>query len=646
MSRYLTIILFSILIFYPIFQSGYLVYIDNPHNYSEMEFLAKNLLPNYGWINGWSMQSYLGYPILLYRPQVGYFLAIVLSAIFGLSLLISYKFMILVSMAFLGCSMYTLVAHRFGRMAGLCASFVLMLQKDIYYDKIMGGIWNNYLSIGLLLIFFHLLDKYYDSLTIKKRVALGLLFGLIILSHLYTGIFAILLFLIYCLIFNKKDFVKNALIPSIGLAMAFFYIYPFIETGYYFRKLTVLPKPLFYSIALGLKGLLGGFDRKAFFLVNLPLVMRDLFGIAGILFFLRWRFKDSREGRFLIAAGLLIVTALILHTNVLFLIPFWKHVPFVSDLQSHRFLVYAHIGFFIFSGYGVSIFFSKLGKRRKVVLFSLILLFLASFVAHKYAYINVGTKTFEQLPDSKDLRALWSWVSDNVDSSKTRIVYQSTVGNVDDAVLGMSDLVALAHFYSKVPQIGGFSGATPYPTEKINRTDKKTLFGDSIFNLDDKGIAVWMKRVNAEYMVSCEENLERKLLHSENFYHERGFGRFNVFRLKNFTPAWVDFKDRGTNFRLVRFENRLLEMDIQNKNSSNLAKVKVSFHPYWKAYLNGKPVFLESDELGLMKIPLRETGDLKLKLYYDSKKIAPLFISLASLMAALVILILPNKKYA
>ena len=84
--------------------------------------------------------------------------------------------MVLFSLVLICCSMYFLVTSRFGRKAAICASLILMLQKDVYLDKILSGMWENYLAIGVLLIFFALLHKYANCLSLKKAILLGILF--------------------------------------------------------------------------------------------------------------------------------------------------------------------------------------------------------------------------------------------------------------------------------------------------------------------------------------------------------------------------------------------------------------------------------------------------------------------------------------
>mgnify|MGYP001574392159 CR=1 FL=1 len=650
MIKYLAIILVSIIFFYPIFSSGYMVYVDNPNNYFELNYLSATLVPQHGWINGWSMQGYAGYPILLYRPQLGYFLAIILNRLSFLPLAYCYKIMVVASLAFLMCGMYALLARKFGSIAALCAAFLLMLQKDIYLDKILAGMWNNYIAIGLLLVFFYLLDRQALRMNIKKCIMLGIFFSVIIFAHLYTAVFALLLIFVYMPIWNKKahniPFNKMPaiffIIPITGISLAFFYIYPFIETSWYFSVLTS-PKPLSWTI----KGFMGGFEGHNFisaFFINFPLIIRDFFGLWGIIYFWKNRNLSYPAKRILIGAAVLIVSGLFLYSDVVFAVPFLKNLRLVTNLQTHRFLVYAHIGLLIFTGYGLSLFLSKFNMTKKIILIALVAILSGSFLAHRYIYVSKGAKTFDELPDSVHLKNLWSWVSNNHNFRNGRIVYQNTVGNSDDAILAESDIYSLAPFYTKVPQIGGFTGATPYPIEKISRTDNQALFGKRLSSLNDREIANRMRLFNGGFIVSCEKTLEGILINSDIFSLEKKFGRFSVFRLREFVPGWALFKEKNTAFRWVVFKDESLKLNIQNNQPDNWIGIKVAFHPYWKAYINGKVAPIRPDEHYMMKIQLPETGNLELELFYSSKKMMPLLVSVSSLLLVLIVLIFPKQK--
>ena len=668
---FLLIIIFCAIFFYPIFDSGYLVHGDSPSHHFEHDFLVKQLLPVHSWVNGWCMQDFLGYPILLYRSQLPLWLTVIIGKAPFVSLLDSYKIMILLALIFLACSMYFLISSKFGLKAASCVSFILLLQKDIYLDKILAGMWENYFAIAILLIFFMVLHKYSYCITLKKTALLGILLAVIILSHLFTAIIAFSLVFIFLLI-NRPRSLESALkrrlhylcfflIPIFGIAISFFYIYSLWETNWYFRPMGS-PKPLLLGISWTCKGFFGGFERfftmeqlfsrhyvefltgfSKSFLINFPLIIRDLFGVYGMWFFWRERSSLYPNKNFLTATAVVTVFSLLLFSDLLFLIPAWKYVPFIPNMLSNRFLVYAHLGLLIFAGHGLSRFFKKNNKIRRVIFVSLLALFVVSSLAHKSIYVKIGAVTFDKLPASRHLIDLWTWVAKNVNPSNTRIVYQNTVGNSKDPILGKSNIFSLAGLYNSVSQIGGMMAASPYPTERFTRTDNKTLFDKKIPYLDDLEIAGKMKDFNSRFIVSSEPVLREKLQNSNLFNNEQNFGQFSVFGLNDFTSRWVEFKYKDTNSDWVRFEDQLLELNINNKNANNWARIQVAFHPYWKARLNGKFVPIESGKYGLIKVFLEETGILRLKLSYDSKKRIPFIISSLSLVSALGVLIFGKK---
>ena len=667
---YLLIVVLAVVFFYPIFKPGYLVRLDNPTHHFEIDFLAKQILPDYEWFNGWCHQDYLGSPISLYRPQAGPRLILTINKLFSLSLIGAYKIALLLSFIVFGCGMFFLIAGRFGRIAGIITTFSMMLQKDIYYDKILGGMWENYLALGIFLIFLNLLFKYRCSLTLKKALILGVVLAVIVLSHPLSAIFAffVLLFAFLISMLDKKEnthinLYLYLLIPLVSFTVSFYYIFPFLETGQMLNSLAS-PKSLIVAISWPIKGLLGGFERffslqqflsgeylvflkgliKSFF-VNYPLIVRDIFGIFGIWLFYKHRSLDYAEKKFLQVVSVFTVFSLVYYSDLLLFIPLWKYVPFVSKFESHRFLTYSHLGLLIFCAYGLSEFLRRVKKSvRKLILMSMFVFFIGSFAAHKGLYVKEGTKTFDQLEASRSLKDLWSWVSLNVDPYNSRIVYQNTLGNSKDTDLAKSHIFSLAGIYTNVFQIGGEAGAAYSPTEKICRTDKKAIFGESIYAINDIKIANWMNFLNSRFIVSSESVLEEKLAESYLFTQEKQFGSFSIFKLKYFTSARAEFKEQNTNFKWVEFKNHSLQLDIENNNVNNWVRIKVSNHPYWKAYLNKLLVPIESDEYGLMRIPLKDIGVFRLHIGYNSKKKAPVVVSLLSLSLVFLGLILPDKR--
>ena len=164
---YLFIAGVSVFLFQGIFAPGFMSGYDNSIHYYEAYYLTQVLIPHHHWISGWTMQGMAGCPILTYHPQIGFLFIALLNRLAHLDLLVSYKLMVLFSHIFLGASFYKAAACRFGRAASSIMAICLMLQKDVWYESILFGIWNSFFGMGLFLLFFHMLDKYTEALTFR-----------------------------------------------------------------------------------------------------------------------------------------------------------------------------------------------------------------------------------------------------------------------------------------------------------------------------------------------------------------------------------------------------------------------------------------------------------------------------------------------
>ena len=188
--------------------------------------------------------------------------------------------------------------------------------------------------------------------------------------------------------------------------------------------------------------------------------------------------------------------------------------------------------------------------------------------------------------------------------------------------------------------------ATPYPTEAFTRTDSRAIFGRSLSSITDVEISGWMKVLNSRFIVSSEPVLEERLQRSELFSRQRSFGTFSVFKLKDYEPEWIVFRAKDTQSDWMRFEDQLLVLNIENQSPGNKANLKIAYHPYWRADIDEEPVSIEPDNYGMMDVLLKEKGPLRLRLYYNSKNKAALFISFLSLVSALGMLALRRKTHA
>lgn len=630
-------------IFAPGFMSGY----DNSFHYYDAYYLTKTLIPKYHWIGGWSMQSLAGCPILVDYYQIGFLALAFLNKILCLSLNLSYKIMVFASYVILGSGFYKLASSRFGKEASLIVSICLMLQKDVYYDRILGGIWNNYLAIGLIFIFFHILDKEIENLGMRKAVILGFTLGMIILTHLYVAVFGFLLLFVYLFPYiriaaRKKRLLKNILvyliIPAAAFTISAYYLYGFVIARNYFLEMPWkdMLTGLIWSLKSFFSPLEKAIDPVSTFMINAPVILRIIFGFFGLYMFLK-KERDAHILRFLTIVIVLSISSLILFSDILpNVFNFWRRIPFLRALQTTRFLIYAQAGGYLFAAYGIARFLGRINRKRPITALFFALVLLSAFF-HYQCFAKDGSRTLEQSARMPNVLKVWGWVKDNIPPEKSRIVYQNTVGAMDDNIMNRSDLFALSGVFTKVPQIGVGRSASPFPQEKYLRMDHGMVFGKPILGADASYISEMMNCFNSSYILSVEPALKNVLSDSELFIKEKEYGPFSIFRLNNPKGGWIRF-EKEAYYNTVTFEDQCLVFDIRNASSGNEAFINIAYHPFWLGRLNGKPVKIEHDRYSLMKVALPDEGNYRLELSFNCFNPIWAGISLAGFLISLAVI--------
>ena len=627
--------------FHGIFAPGFMSGQDNSLHYYESYYLTQVLIPQYHWISGWGMQYLAGCPMLLDYPQMGFLLIAFLNKALFLPLNLSYKAIVLFSYIFLGAGFYKLTSCRFGKAAALLTTICLMLQKDIYYGRILEGIWNNYLAIGLFFIFFHFLDKNIGKMTIRKALTLGLLLGLLIPTHLYVAMFGFILLLIYGVpyisgAFRNRIFFKQSLIyaciPLSALMISSYYLYGFIIPRDYFEKLGA--EPFTEGIIWGLKSFFGPLESVnsvSTFMINIPIIARIIFSFFGVyIFFKKMKELNSDTKRILWSTFWFILISLLLFSDILARIGWWQKIPFVTTLQIGRLLIYIQIGLYIFAAYGLGRFFEILRRRRKLVMTACGIPILLSIFFHYSCLAGDASRTLDQSPEMSNVYKVWDWVDKNIPAKEGRIVYQNTVGNINDPILRRSDVFALSGVFTDIPQIGVSRPASPFPQEKYMRNDHGHIFGEKLDGKNADFIESRMRDFNAGYIVSVEPKLKTKLDKSGLFSRETGFSAFSVFRLKDFKSKWIDFKG-SADYKNLKLDNQSVKINIENKSANNETFIKIAYHPFWRARLNGEPIKIHQGKYSLMKIYLPKEGFYKLNLSFNSFNPFWVAVSLVSL---------------
>lgn len=647
---YLIITGLGLFMFRDIFNPGHMSGYDNSIHYYEAYYLTTKLIPIYHNISGWDMQGMGGCPILLYHPQVGFLLTAFLNQILTIPLNIAYKLSVFFSYIFFGGTFYKLSSYKFGRPAAIITTVCFMLQKDVYCDKILYGIWNNFIGIGIFFIFFYLLEKYRKTIDIRNALALGLVLGLIIPAHLFSAIFAFILlgicFFPYVVFAEKRTFFKRAslytLIPSLAIAISAYYLYAFFAARNYFSAHE--PKELATALAWSIKSLAGPFENTVrigpTLAVNMAIVMKFVLSMTGIyLFFAEEKDVDTR--RFLNCLAIFIVISLLLFSDTITHLFRGSHVPLLTSLQTNRFMIYIQSGMYLFAAYGLMRTLRLLKKKTVFIVIMSVILSVVAF-SHYTIFAKEASRMLESSPETKNIFKVWGWINENTSPGNERVIYQSTIGNSADGLLRRSDALSLSGVYTKTPFIGVFLSATVFPQERYVRNDQGRIFNVDTARASVDYIAGMMDLFNAAFIVTVEPELERKLKDSSRFSVVKRYGAFTIFRLLDARLSWVDFEKEATldNYDI---ENQKIAFEISNKAVNNEARIKFAYHPFWKAMLNGRSANVFTDEYGLMRINLADSGDNRLNLSYNPRNKMLLFFSVTAIILSILLIFIKRE---
>ena len=643
---YVFIIGVAVFMFRGIFASGFMSGYDNSFHYYDAYYLVKTLIPQCHWISGWSMQGLAGFPVFVDYYQTGFlFMAFLNKALF-VPLNLSYKLTVLLSYIILGTGFYKMASYRFGKTAALLFALSLMLQKDVYYDRILAGMWSNYLAIGLFFIFFHFLDKNIKAMTIKRALALGLMLGAIILSHIYVAVITFIVLLSYAIPFmidatKKKAFAKQffiyASIPVSAWLVSSYYLYAFVVTSDYltnpsaqiFREGLMWGPKLFF-------GPLEVMDSISTFLINIPILARIIFSALGLAFFIKE--KNQKIKSFLKYVILFTSIALVLYMDILpRLFSWWHDIPIAGTLQISRFHIYVQIGLYIFAAYGLAKFLA-IFKRKQVIVAVCVVPILLSVFFHHRLIAREATRTLDESPQMVNVHRVWKWVNENISSGGERIAYQNTVSNVSDPILNRSDVFALSGVFTKVPQIGVSRSASPFPQEKYMRNDRGKIFGKPVNKTDVSYVKTMMEVFNAGHIVTVEPGFKKMLEGSALFSKEASSGIFNIFSLNGFKKNWIDFT-KEADYETMKFDNQQVTFLIRNNSEDNTATVKIAYHPFWHAYINGRQTDIGRNKYSLMQVSLPKRGFYRMDLIFNSFNPFFVILSLFGVIFALIIIL-------
>ncbi len=745
-----------LILLYPIFSPGFLVYRDNPVHLAEAYSYVENIRHGGSLLEGWSLDNNAGYPLLLYYPKTGFWLIAAFHFLFSVSVELAYKLIVFLSILLPVIGIFVLLRKDCTTLPAFFCSLLFLAQNNLVHYS-LSGMSSNSLATGVLFLFARVLFAFTDDPTHKKAIAAGLLLGLLTLTHLYIMVGGIILWAIVFVVFliccGKGRRLRSLFllaVPVVGMLTSSLYTYPFMKSaGWLVPAKGDLPlvsaetvlgnlvwKGDFFSHGKGLVAV-------ANVLGNVAIVLGILFAALGVAYAFDGKKKERgfcvRLVSMLVFIGLSSAVASgMLVPGVGFKAKWLESLGLLRSTKIHgyRFLVLARAGMVYLSAYGLSRLvrdktlpaiggLGKFSLARKfqwpvLVPVCAIVFFAANlpfffydrpldeirrnpfFPARDSALLTTSSK----LETAKDLMRVCEWLKKNGDKGNRRVFFQDTLGNAllqwrdiargqdgdmplsvvttEDTVTHFTHLPAISSVFSGIPQFGSWIGGNLYPIEKISLSESGMFFGFPVEEFDDMDLVLkkqYLQRLNIRYLVTCEPRLRMRLTSSRCFAHRASFGAFDLFELQDVFYAlhaggWAYFSlpkrsIPNNKVEVTRFDNSGIDISFENYATKIDLCVAVCDHPFWKAtvdgppapdaggsakddHAQGKPLRIESDDIGLMKIPLRlkdEKGKLKsllgrhtLRLRYLPSRGASVPITIVSSILSVVLLLVPPLK--
>lgn len=670
----------SLIIVGGIFRPGILIMADHPMHFMEVFYLVNKLIPSYHWVDGWCMAPPPGHPMLLYVYQLGGWIVAMLNMLLKVDLNLAYKISMYISAAFPPIALYIFLKSRFGRPAAMSGSFLFAFQT-LHINLLLTSVWNSYLAVGIFIVFFDILDRNYRNLNAKTIALLSILQAMIIVAHPIAHLVSFMLVGSFFLTALFKDIKGDKasryrpmlilLIPVGGSLITFYYLFNLFVTRNWLVGFNApwLDKTFTVNLLLLAKTIFGGFNNfvdtkllntsqyAVFFkgvLVTvftiIPELARSLLGLLGLWFLL---FKnEGRYSNFFRTISIFTFFTFFVFTGIWHYIPVIKDMPLVGTMINKRLLIYLHLVLCILAAYAVmriakSPTCGKLLKNRIAAYLLVLALVFAISVSECYiASVSGLFATTDNLKKMDAIKEVWRWAATNVDRN-SRIVYQSTFGNdVGEPVLLRSHVTALGMYYTPCLHVVTCGTTEQFPTYKELDTSNGKFFGIPVEAISKGDIIEKMEVFNAKYIVALEPKLKNKLASISDFKIIKRIDGFDIFEYTSLLPGWAYFSggnDSGTS-NCETFDDYHIKIAGYNKLKNNEIIVKVGYHPYWSASLNGKVASVVSGPFGLMSIKLAETGRFTLDLRYNSKKAIPIAVSIVSLLVFLSIFAVNPSK--
>jgi len=154
--------------------------------------------------------------------------------------------------------------------------------------------------------------------------------------------------------------------------------------------------------------------------------------------------------------------------------------------------------------------------------------------------------------------------------------------------------------------------------ELTHLLDDQRLFGQAWSQMDDAGLYEMCRRLDVTTVLCADDDLNARafLDRSPRFQSYWNNGKFFLYRVRDYSPAVLDYDPAAVSARLVARDATHLTIHVDQATAGARLGVKITAYPLWQATAQGQSLPVMADTLGLMSLSLPAGSDYDLILSY------------------------------
>ena len=649
------IAVFSLLLLGYCLRPGNLISDAHPARLAEIHSQFERCFAQQHWFAGWDQRFMGGYPAATYQYQFGFGCIFLLHALAGMSLSFAYKVAMLAGTLFAISMLFMLLRRRVNPWVALIAALGFLLSTMVL-EQLAQGFWNHVLAVGFICLFVDRLDRA-KSMDLPTVLSLMAIYALIAITHQYAAIATGLLMLSWLPSIWRRDGWRGlagwAAIPVGAIALTLVYSWPILETRYWLRATGDFEAPPLaehfenFLWATGLAAMhpergVGGIAGLKYLLVDWPMIAATVLALSLPISWRRGGLNPAAR-RFATGWLLALIPFAVLFFNLMLLIPSERLQEMVGHIISRRFLHYIHLSLFVVGALALDAWVGLLRQRwrgcsRRFALVGMAVVGALMLTCLLDAWVlirNQRLSTDRDCPQMTELHGVWALMRRRHDG-RYRVLYQSTYGNFslgeegEGLLLHQSAIMALSTIETGMPQGGGMLSLV-LPMFETTRTCDGFIMGARLGEVSPKVILARLRAWNYGLVVACEPLFDTFCAAQPRMQLLERFGDFSVYRFEDAPGNWAETSGgEPVSFHFDPDNDARMSASLINHTADNRLTVRVGYHPYWRATINGQVATPRPEAYGRMTLKLDETGPLRIEWVYSALRPTTLALNLVA----------------